>query len=104
MIRILSASSRSQARDSLAIWENEGGASGFSESGAGGPEAPPRWTPTYPIIQGASIEANLRGADSGIADRHVLGVLQVSLALLIPAFAAMGIFWNGSGAQSGWLE
>lgn len=99
MIRIPSVSSRRQASDSLAVWENEGGASRFSNVAE--LAASPRWTPTYPVIQD---EAHLHGADSGIADRHVLGVLQVSLALLIPVFAAMLIFWNGSGAQRGWLE
>lgn len=92
MIGILSASSRRQ----LAVWENEGGAGRFS--GVGEPAAPPRWTPTYPVIQD---EALLHGADIGVTDPHTLRVLQVSLALLIPAFAAMVILWNGSGAQSG---
>lgn len=93
MIRVLSVISRRRASDSLAVWENEGGASPPSHDAD--KLAAARWTPSYTAIQYGSGGANFHGADIGIDDRHTLGVLQTSLALLVLALMAMMIFWNG---------
>lgn len=68
--------------ESLAGWENEGG---FAQSA----------THTNRIGPLPTVEISPLGdPDNGIADRHTLGMMQVSLLLLVPVLAAIAIFWR----------
>lgn len=75
--------------ESLASWENDGGAA-----------QPWPYTdqsqPADPIA-----ESSPPGdPDEGITDRHTLGIMQVSLLVLVPVLAAMAIFWGAVAGRA----
>ena len=75
--------------DGLAGWENEGG---FAPSA---PRAD-RSRPPDLVVEGSPPG----DPDEGIADRHTLGIMQVSLLVLNPVLAAMAIFWGAVAGRA----
>lgn len=69
--------------ESLAGWENEGGA------GRSTPHTRRR-LPSDPMVEFPPTG----DPDTGIVDKHTLGMMQVSLLLLIPVLGAIAIFWG----------
>lgn len=85
---MIRGSSIAQSSESLARWENEGGARQNPVKA----RVEERWSATQPLIQGSSIEADL-GGDRGLSDQNTLAILRISLMLLVPALALIVIFW-----------
>lgn len=85
--------SKGQAGKNLAAWENEGGAGQSAQSESQRqPAIARRWMPLE--AQSLSPKPQASGdPDTGIVDRHTLGMMQVSLLLLVPVLAALAIFW-----------
>lgn len=81
-------------KDSVSLWENEGGSLASTERPAGqkpveeneGASWPPASVIDPPAIEG-------RCADRGVADTHTRSIMRVSLLLLVPALGALAVFW-----------
>lgn len=87
MTRLKRLMQSSAARDHLNAWEDEGGA---LRHGAPASQSTRALAPPAAALDGSG-EPRL-GADHGIADRHTLMVLRMSLVLLVPLLGAFAIW------------